>query len=385
MGDILMDKEIRDSIKKGESLANSFVKGNFGEDNLPVNFPLTPGEIVEEYLSYKKIDTDQEFLYLKKRISRKRNILIKSVSAAATIAVLLSIALFTDVFSDKDKIEYSFYESIKPGTRNAILILNDSTVIDLDNQNDSILEDIALIACKDSSSLIFASNEQVGAEDTSFETEFNEIVVPRGGEYSFKLPDGTKVYLNSESSLRFPSRFSNLDRSVYVKGEAVFDVTHDSSRPFIVNAGDVDVKVLGTIFNVRAYENENRTVVTLNEGSVRILRSGQVLGDIEPDQQIVVSGGEFEVKNVNSEAYIIWKEGVFRFDEEPLSTVLAQIGRWYDCRFDIEEELKNKKYSGIINKYDSIEEFVSVLKTTGEFEIIFNKDMHIRINSANNK
>lgn len=373
-----MDKEIRDSIKRGESLAKLFVKESLGKEVLPENFPVSLDEIVKSYDFYKEIDTDSEFHLLKKKILRNRNIFIKSASAAAVV-ILLSITLFSDIFSTRNTYEANFYEVNQPGERSAILILNDSTVIDL-SKSDSIRKGMSLVAYRDSSSLVFASNEPEGSSKAVDEYVFNEIIVPRGGEFSIKLSDGTIVYLNSESSLKFPQKFSKNSRTVYVKGEAIFNVTHDSSRPFIVNSGDVDVKVLGTLFNVRAYDNENRTVVTLNQGSVQILRSGQVLGQIEPDQQIVVTSSEFDVKNVSSETYILWKDGVFRFEEEPLNRVLEQIGRWYDCRFDIEESLKSKKYTGIINKYDSIEEFISVLRTTGEFEIVFNKDMHIRIN-----
>ena len=379
-----MSEEIRDKIEQGERIASSFIRNNFRDEKLPEDSPVSVEEIINGYKFYKKIETNKEFDIIKNRIFRKRNLFIRSVSIAASIAILISLLVLNNVFIGEDTYEANFYENNRPGSSSAVLILPDKSVVDLNNK-DSVIKEMNLIAYRDSSSMIFISEENESKTDEVSEFEFNEIKVPRGGEYNFKLSDGTIVYLNSESSIKFPVRFSEQTRNVYVKGEAIFEVSHDKSRPFIVTADEVSIKVLGTVFNVRSFDNEKRTVVTLNEGSVQIIRKDKVITTLAPEEQITIKENEYSVSNVDSRSILSWKDGVFRFNEEPLSYVLAQIGRWYNCSFDIDDKLQNRKYTGIINKYDSIEEFISVLRTTGEFEIVFNKDISIGIYSINKK
>lgn len=202
---------------------------------------------------------------------------------------------------------------------------------------------------------------------------YHTLVVPRGSDFSVILSDGTKVYLNSESELKYPISFAADNRSVTVKGEAFFEVSKDVNRPFIVNMGGMEIKVLGTSFATRYFENENKFYTTLVEGSVT-LRSGSKRCLLSPGQQAVVDSvnDELHIKEVNTELYTSWKEGKIVFDRAPLHSILSYLSRLYSVDFVYENvNVRDVLFSLNISKYDSFLQIKELLEKTNKvaFEI----------------
>lgn len=211
------------------------------------------------------------------------------------------------------------------------------------------------------------------------EEVYHLLRVPRGGEYTLVLADGTTVYLNAESELRYPVKFSDERRKVYLQGEAYFDVARDERKPFAVEAQGVEVLVLGTSFGVRAYGNEENVLTTLVRGRVDISVDGQ-RAELEPGQQADFNrkSDRLTVAEVDVELYVGWKDGRLVFDNQPLSVILNELGRWYS--FDVvytNEELKRIPYSLNIKKHEDIAHVLKFIERTGKVKFEINKNMII--------
>ena len=173
-------------------------------------------------------------------------------------------------------------------------------------------------------------NYQVEDTSTCAETTYNEITVPRGGEYKVTLSDGTRIWVNSESYIRFPVVFQGDERRIWVAGEVFLEVAKDAERPFIVNTEKLDVKVLGTRFNVRAYPDEKCVQTTLVEGCVQVDNSRGEVAVLHPSEQLVydVRDGNHEVREVDTELYVSWKDGVYVFVSQRLEDIMSLISKW---------------------------------------------------------
>lgn len=211
------------------------------------------------------------------------------------------------------------------------------------------------------------------SENTEASTEWHTLKIPRGGEYVLILGDGSTVYLNAESQLTYPARFSDSERRVRLIGEAYFEVAKDSVKPFIVETEPLQVRVLGTKFGVRAYPDEECIKTTLKEGKVSVAAKTEQRVLI-PDMQAVFNKSDecMEVKKVDVNQFIGWKDGRLIFDNCPLEQVLKDLGRWYsfDVIFD-REELRTLPFSLNIKKHKVFEEVLELLENTGSvhFEI----------------
>lgn len=195
---------------------------------------------------------------------------------------------------------------------------------------------------------------------------YNELVVPAGGEYRLRLADGTRVYMNAASRLRYPVNFTGDTRTVELEGEAYFEVERDERCPFVVRTGSVEVNVLGTSFNVMAYRADARTEVTLVNGKVDV-RSGDVGKVLSPDHQFVLdrASGECAVRKVNVQTFVDWKNGILNFDAMPLGELSEKLGRWYDVKFFFtSEEIKRLRFSGAVKKYNDIGYILSLIEAT---------------------
>lgn len=209
--------------------------------------------------------------------------------------------------------------------------------------------------------------------------EYHLLRVPRGGEYTLVLADGTTVYLNAESELRYPVKFSGERRKVYLQGEAYFDVARDERKPFTVEARGVEVLVLGTSFGVRAYGNEENVLTTLVQGRVDISVDGQ-RAELVPGQQADFNrkSDRLTVAEVDVELYVGWKDGRLVFDNQPLSVILNELGRWYS--FDVvytNEEAKRIPYSLNIKKHEDISHVLKFIERTGKVKFEINKNIII--------
>ncbi|WP_018338993.1 FecR family protein [Butyricimonas synergistica] len=198
--------------------------------------------------------------------------------------------------------------------------------------------------------------------------EYHKIVVPRGGEYNLKLADGTRVWMFAESEIRFPTRFKGSKREVYLSGEAYFEVRHDPAHPFYVKTKSLDVKVLGTSFNVKAYNNMDIVETSLVEGMVSL--KDNVL---RPNMQAVFhkNTGDFSYREINGESYRLRKERVFVFDEERLDDILQEMARWYDFEiFYQNPEMADKRFGFKLEKYEQVETLLNILELTGEVRFV---------------
>lgn len=201
-------------------------------------------------------------------------------------------------------------------------------------------------------------------------TELNKLVVPYGKRSNLTLPDGTEVWLNSGTQLDFPSEFTGKTREIHVNGEIFIDVAKNRHIPFIVHAGDMSVHVYGTSFNVSAYNDDNKKIVVLVEGRVRIETAGMYTDELSPNEKIEVAGDDITSKvKVDVSEYISWTKGVLEFNETPMDEILKKIGRYYNVQFkrNPDIELNDKTCSGklfLSNNLDSVMTSVSVLSST---------------------
>ena len=208
-------------------------------------------------------------------------------------------------------------------------------------------------------------------QDTTRPDEFHTIQVPRGGEYILILDDGTRVWMNSESELRYPVSFHGSERRVYLKGEAYFEVKHDEEHPFVVETRKLSTRVLGTEFNVQSYENEDINV-TLVQGSVAVAKNTGDAGEVvlEPGENALLDGDSLRVEAVDVLKYISWKEGFFYYNNVRLEDILDELGRWFDFTvFYANEEVKDYRFKFWANRKDSVEQVLARLNETGKLKI----------------
>ena len=309
-------------------------------------------------------------------ISRKQNrtsrtAIMKKPAVVAASFILLFVTLAL-IFLPREKqagqnqntaeIPILKNDSVKPGGNKAILVLSDGTQLVLDSvTNGTIAQDVhAKVIKLDDGQLAYSSSDQ-GFKSIAY----NTLSTPRGGQYAITLADGTKVWLNSASSLRFPSSFTEQKRIVDLAGEGYFEVAPNRERPFIVRVNNIEVKVLGTDFNIMSYQDEFSINTTLLEGSVLISQQ-QETAKLRPGQQaqVTIDGKMAIVKNVDVEQAIAWKNGVFNFNGSDIESTMRQISRWYDIEVIIENKIKEHFY-GTIPRNSTIEKVLQMLEHTG--------------------
>jgi ferric-dicitrate binding protein FerR (iron transport regulator) len=212
---------------------------------------------------------------------------------------------------------------------------------------------------------------------TKGELVYNTLFNPRGSKVvDMQLSDGSHVWLNAGSSLTYPVAFVGNERKVTIKGEAYFEVAHDDSKPFVVSKDDVSVTVLGTHFNVNAYDDEDALKVTLLEGSVRVASNGN-LKVIKPGEQAIAASGKLQVaSDVDLNEVMAWKNGIFKFKDATIESVMRQIARWYDVEVSYEGKVTNHFIATIPRNVSAANAF-KILEQTGgvNFKIEGNKVM----------
>lgn len=248
---------------------------------------------------------------------------------------------------------------ILPQGKVAQLILANGETLDLnDTLEEAIIEKDGTKLHNGSSALSYVSGSGVRSADILY----NTLVTPRGGEYRIDLADGTKVWLNAASSLRYPTQFNGKERKVYLSGEAYFEVAKDTAHPFIVSADRMDIAVLGTKFNVSAYPDDPSEKTTLAEGVVRIKDAGQPSGNSEgvilkPGYEAVMkkNGGAIQVDKANLETALAWKNGMFAFESESLGSLMRKLSRWYNVEVKYDEGVDTMfHFTGRIRRYEDL-------------------------------
>lgn len=308
-----------------------------------------------------------------KKIRRIRQ---RVAAVAAVVLLFLGIGLgFLE--SREETVPLGSNIHILPGTTKATLVLANGTQLDL-TRNDlrEVQEQGALIKNDTTVGLQYELNHQKMEEPV-----WHTVKVPVSGEYHFTLSDGTRVWLNSESEITFPVSFVGGSREVVVKGEAYFEVKSDKAHPFIVHAKEVDIEVVGTKFNVAAYEDSHRVVTTLAEGRVNVEMSGQVVG-LSPDEQVSVDlkSGKMAKNSVSASTNISWIQGIFEYENMTLEEITAQLSRWYDVDFIFSDaEFKTRRFTGVVKKYDELNNVLKIIeKTTNVCFMINERDIAVK-------
>jgi ferric-dicitrate binding protein FerR (iron transport regulator) len=293
----------------------------------------------------------------------------KRISVAAAILVLLSSGMyfyFKPSLSPQAQIAYTpIFQDIPPGGNKATLTLSDGQTIILDSAKNGIIASTKSfkIVKTESGQVVYQPFERI--QNNALGAEFNTITTPRGGEYRVVLPDGSKVWLNSASSIKFPGVFKGNTRSVEIEGEAYFEITKNSAMPFKVKSKNVDIEVIGTHFNVKTYTGDEVMKTTLLEGSIKI-EGGNSSHLLKPGQQAVLIGNEMKVlSDVDIEEQIAWKNGLFQFKDAGIQDVMHQAALWYDLNVSFEGKIPEKYFTGKVSRNVNASEFMNMLMYTG--------------------
>lgn len=250
-------------------------------------------------------------------------------------------------------------QEISSGTKEARLILSDGRIVNITKENQfPIQESNGTVIWKDSTGIDYTKSAITAEEEVH-----NVMQTLAGMEYSLTLSDGTKVFLNAETRLEFPISFKGRERIVKLNGEAYFRVAKDAEHPFIVKTGEIDIKVVGTSFNIRSYEDEMSVMTTLVEGQVCVNNMA-----IVPGEQAVYfrETGNMTIKKVDTGLFTSWQEGQFIFRNERLDNVMKTLARWYNVEYHfLDEESKGVKIGAHFERYSNMSPILDMLKQTG--------------------
>jgi len=292
-------------------------------------------------------------------------------AAAVLLVAVFSIAriLFPGSSNQSNKLASAsqskkFKNDIAPGSNGAILTLADGSVIVLDSASDgNLAKQGNANILKTGGSVQYVSK----AEKNEAATGFNTIGTPRGRQFQLVLEDGTRVWLNAESSIHFPTVFDKKERHVDITGEAYFEVAKNPNRPFTVSVRGMQVQVLGTHFNINAYDDEAAINTTLLEGSVKVINKDMTKMLVPGQQSQLENSGSLNVVNdVNTDEIVAWKNALFTFDDTDLKSVARQLSRWYDIEIVLPKIITPEGFNGTIPRKSNLSDVLKILELTGE-------------------
>ncbi len=288
-------------------------------------------------------------------------------AAAAILLVVLGTLYFTGrQAGSRDKVAVAGKKGsrialdIPPGTDGSVITLADGRRIVLDSvQNGELSVQGSTSILKQGGRLAYLQHGHAGQEIL-----YNTMTIPRGRQYQLILPDGSHVWLNAASSIRYPAAFTGKERKVEMTGEAYFEVAKNAAKPFRVKIGEAEVEVLGTHFNIMAYEEEGTVKTTLLEGAVKVTRA-HASGMLRPGQEAQLNKNGEGITVIDdaplSEA-VAWKNGMFFFNQASLQTVMRQIARWYDVEIVYEGDIPPMEFGGKISRKSNVSEVLKILQ-----------------------
>ncbi|MFD1630279.1 FecR family protein [Pseudopedobacter beijingensis] len=299
-------------------------------------------------------------------IGQNKGIRYSRIVAAASVIVIMGFAyyFFNSEVQLKNNTAIENYAAIIPGGNKAYLTLADGKKInltDLDSGMTITQEGIKVIK-KSNGELVYEITDAVAsaAQETIGN---NTIETPVGGQYQVLLPDGTKVWLNSSSSLQYPVKFSSNERRVTLTGEGYFEVKSDKTKPFKVVSENQTIEVLGTKFNVNTYKDEPAVRTTLLEGSVKVSLANET-EILRPGEQSAIKGQQISIQKVDTEQAVAWYRGDFAFEGAELKNIMRQISRWYNVEVVYQGDVGDIKFGGSISRSKDIQEVLKVLSMT---------------------
>ncbi len=318
----------------------------------------------EELPVFCRLDEEEAWERFRRSRGRRRGKRLVALRYAAAVAVLVGVALSVWIYKDGGPSHEE--TAIVPGSPKATLtVASGESVVLGDGGAEKVVEVTSGRQAKRSGdSLIYAATRPAtGAE------EFNTLSIPKGGEFKLVLSDGTMVYLNAATRLRYPVAFGGNERRVRLEGEAYFEVARDSARPFYVEAGDLRVRVYGTSFNVNT-QREGETQAVLVEGRVGVKVAGMVEEvEMKPGELLRYDRGTgtLSVKSVDTRQYVAWKDGYFAFEDATLEEIMQKLALWYNVEvFFQSEEAKRFVFTGFMRKYEQIDTILAAVRDVTE-------------------
>ncbi len=290
---------------------------------------------------------------------------------AVAAALILAIGIYwwsgireTNKMAMKNNMQLTPVADLPPGGNKAILTLGDGSNIILDSAGNGNLasQGNTNITKSGTGQLIYKSNNKAAEA-----VVYNTVTTPKGGQYHIVLPDGSKVWLNAASSLRFPTSFVGKDRRVEITGEVYFEVAHNAKMPFIVKANETEIAVLGTHFNVMAYADEKVMKTTLLEGSVKVSKAGKS-AMLAPGQQARLSTSSENIRvldNIDTDKEMAWKTGYFQFEDDNLESIMRQVSRWYDVDITYEGNASREHFTGRLPRNANVSKVLKILSLSG--------------------
>ena len=334
---------------------------------------LTDEKNIETNLAWMdKTSTEKNLELTKKKIEftpEHKNLITKKWFYSIAASVILLVAAFGiyKIINNKQGKQTSIAKidqtGIQPGSNKATLTLSSGSVIDLVMAPNGLIKgDNGTIINKSKDGEILYND----SGSSNSEANYNTLTTPKGGQYKVQLPDGSQVWLNAASSLKYPTSFSGTERNVELNGEGYFEIAKDKTKPFKVKLGDgSEVKVLGTYFNIMAYENEKSRDVTLLEGSVEITKGNNQQNLIPGQQGRIISSKIILINSVDTDQVTGWKNGQFIFHDADIQSIMRQVARWYDV--DIKYETTNTQhFNATISRNEPVLRLLHILEETGQ-------------------
>ena len=349
-----------------EELDGLLKKAWDGLENPEVVFDPIKSDHILNYILHAKTKED----HIVDVPSARNNLVWRKIGIAAVIVLLASIGASFYFYQPQKQFKkvvqkLPLHNDVLPGGNKAVLTLANGKKIILDNANTGVLAkqgSTDIDKTKDGQIIYKAFNH--GQNDQNI--TLNTVSTPRGGQYQVVLSDGSKVWLNAASSLRFPAVFKGKTREVEITGEAYFEVAKNAAMPFLVKTGRSVVEVLGTHFNIMAYNNESFIKTTLLEGAVKV-RSGNSIHFLKPGQQALLNaqGQTKIIEDVDVDDETAWKNGLFQFKDAGIETVMRQAERWYNVTISYEGKIPVKQFTGRISRDVKVSELLNMLKYFG--------------------
>ena len=325
------------------------------------------GYLKKQFMEYEKYSSQKAYREFKERRGHSGRIrIVRWVAVVAAVWVLaLGVTLWM-TFGKKENVAPLPVASkiIPAGEKKATLTLADGTEVHVEEITAQVLQEKGMNIEYRNGEIVYHKSEE-----KTTEVVYNKLEVPRGGECMIKLDDGTKVWVNAETKLKYPVAFVGDRREVVLEGEAFFDVAKNE-KPFIVKTSFGDVRVLGTAFGISAYASEPESYTTLVRGKVSVEREGIKPVVILPGEQVVTfKDGKMIKQEVDVEEFVGWKDGIYVFKEKSLGEIMKTLERWYNISVDFQDKsLVDLPFTGNLKRYDDINVFFDALTRTGDMK-----------------
>lgn len=322
--------------------------------------------------AYASFQTNNKWQELKKEINlppvRKFRLLpFRKIAVTVTITLVIAAALIYLQQSPQTPTPPAKITQIVPGSPHAILISENGQQIKLESAENScrkIILGTDTLKISEGKSLVY------GQTPTTSRIEWHTLRIPKGGEFKLSLEDGTEIWLNSETELKYPTHFPDNERRIILSGEAYFNVSPNPLKPFIVSTPKMETRVLGTSFNISVYPDEPKNHTTLVTGSVEIKnKENRQIVRLAPGEQALLQDGRMTVQKVDTKLYTFWRMDRFTFSSENLEEVIRKLSRWYNVEFFfVNSSLKQKQFSGSLPKYTDIAQVLKIIEMTTDIK-----------------